>query len=137
MRYLLAFWKLIRPTTWRGRAIFAGVIVTNASLIALTVMIISPSHRVTAIDLGITNGLHEPVVLFTNGYFTASLPEGESWDEHRFICEDDCLVELTDGDGHVLCAFNLTKPLAASVGNEFVLSTATPPSPLCDPALVP
>ena len=73
----------------------------------------------------------------SDGYHIASLGPSETRPERIYDCLDGCLVEVTDIDGHVLCAFTLNEELADSIGHEMIVSGTSPPSILCDQSSTP
>ncbi len=137
MQSVREFWKRKGPQTRMDAIVVYGAMATVVGLLALGIMLGATTERSLSIDMEITNSSRERVHVFTNGYLTVSLADGRVWSDRMFDCRDGCLIEVSDTDGHVLCAFTLTEELADSIDHRMVVTGSSPPSTLCNPQPAP
>ena len=85
------------------------------------------------VELRVQNDFHKPLVVFVDGYYVSTVSPGQDVVRNRTACRGECVIEVTDTDGHVLCALGPLEEgidsylLAISVGG-----TISHPLPDCD-----
>lgn len=136
MQSVREFWRRKGPKTRMDAVVVYGAMAVFAGLVVFGIVLTAVTER-RVIEIDIVNRSQQPIVMFRDGYHIASLGPSETRPERIYDCLDGCLVEVTDIDGHVLCAFTLNEELADSIGHEMIVSGTSPPSILCDQSSTP